>query len=116
MSKEKCTECGGSGTIDSTCYGGSTKHVIPCHCQQKPEPAGELGTKEFVKNLLDFTGCSFEEVKTKLIAAISIILDYTDRITQLEKEKAKFEKGGDVIKLWFHGKPVYYKKLIEESK
>ena len=68
---EPCPDCGGSGTIDSTCYGGSTKHVIPCHAKvaqlekEKAEQAKEIkGLKE---NLIEYgrhaAGCSQEYAK-----------------------------------------------------
>lgn len=39
---DTCQTCGGSKTIDSDCYGGTTKHVIPCPTCQSQEPVEKL--------------------------------------------------------------------------
>ena len=46
--KLKCATCGGSKTIDLACYGGSTKHVIPCPDCQEP-PCATCGGSRMVK-------------------------------------------------------------------
>ena len=98
--KPKCATCGGSKTIDLACYGGSTKHVIPCpDCPPKPcyiPGYIDATTKRGQKPEPNPTAQAYEKVCNALHKARRIIEQLAEKLhfaeKRIERDKAHIEQ------------------------
>lgn len=94
-----CQTCGGSGYIGPHPgpYTKNEPHANPCPDCQAPRPE----QSEFVKNILDFTDCTIEELQDKLTEAISMILKKdaeNERLKEILKPFAEFSTLVDITR------------------